>query len=173
MRHRPSFPKYTHRLPKQKTQAGNTRWILLPALAPAHFLLGRVGGGRDPLLPGHEHPTARVRQRVHSPTQRTQLLGGDPREPEGSAAGGGGGTSAGKDSCGYRDARPGAWPPPPRPSTRAHWSQGPAPPRGRVLESPAPSRLHWPARLPLHVHPGCYLGCPSGARLLLGVGLGS
>ena len=57
--------------------------VLLPAPVPAHFLPGRVGGGRDSLLSVQAHPHrpgVAGRSLTH---RRTQPLGGDPREPEG------------------------------------------------------------------------------------------
>lgn len=63
-----------------------------------------------------------------------------------------GGTGTGKHSCGYRDARPGACPPPP--AHTPHWSQGPAPPRGRVRGNPAPLWALAPGESPVPRAPG-------------------
>lgn len=126
-------------------------------------------GPRSTFSPAMSTPTARVRQGAHSPTQRMQLLGGIPESQRGPLRAEG---ERMPEKTAAATGMPGREPPPPPPHTRP-LVPGPAPPRGRVLRSPAPSGLHWPARLPLHVHPGCHLGCPSGARLLQGVGLGS
>lgn len=149
-----SRPTQTHpSTTKTKTQASNTRWVLLPPPVPAHFLPGRVGGGRDPLLSGQAHyhsPGAAGRSLTHP-----EDAAGRGRSPTagGGSATGRGGAGAGKASCGYRDARPGARPP----SPRAPLVPGLSPAPWVRPGSPAPFGLPGPARprLPLHVRPGC------------------
>lgn len=76
---------------KTKTQASNIRWVLLPPTpVPAHFLPGRVGGGRDPLLSGQAHPHspgAAGRSLTHPENAaargRSPRAGGGPLRAEG------------------------------------------------------------------------------------------
>lgn len=138
-------PKHTPRLPKQRhrpaTLGGSSP---PPPPVPAHFLPGRVGGGRDPLLSGQAHPHspgAAGRSLTHP--EDAAALGRTPRAGGGSATGRGG-AGAGKASCSYRDARPGARPP----SPRAPLVLGPSPAPWARPGSPAPIGLRGPALLP-------------------------
>lgn len=151
-------PKHTPRLLKQRHRPATQGGSSPPTPVPAHFLPGRVGGGRDPLLSGQAHP--------HSPGAAGRSL----THPEDSAArgrsprAGGGPLSAEGARVPEKPAAATGMPGPESapPSPRAPLVPGPSPaPWARPGSSsqfglPGPARL----RLPLHVRRGCAPGSP-------------
>lgn len=96
-----------------------------------------------------------MRQGVHSPTRRTQPPGAcDPESQRGPLPAEGRG--AGKDSSGYRDARPRACPP----NTRAPLVPGPRPSPSLWARPgrPRPPGQEPPTRLKPHLLRGCCSG---------------
>lgn len=127
-----SRPTQTHpSATKTKTEASNTRWVLLPPTGSSP--LSPRAGGRGPrsasLRPGASPQAGRGRALTHPPGGRSRP-GANPESRRGSATGRGG-AGAGKASCSYRDARPGARPPQP---TR------PIGPRAQPRPAGAPSK---------------------------------
>ncbi len=98
--HHLRYPPNTRFGYQNRTQAGNPRWVLLPAQVPAHFVQEWIGGGRDPFLPGQVHPHgpgAAEHSLTHPPggrsccgvipeSQRGPLLAEGARVPEKRAA---------------------------------------------------------------------------------------